>query len=195
MISYSVLIGAAINIAGSFDYIRNTVAGRTKPNRVTFFLWATASMIAAAAAFSEGHRWEVVPVFISGLMPLLIFCASFLNRNGHWQLQRFDYLCGAFSILALILWRITHDADIAIVFAILADALAMIPTARKAWTHPETETLSAYLCAAISQFTAFIAAPEPSFAAYAFPVYLIFCCGGIGGILLYRRSKTTVSSL
>src|ERR1051326_3873885 len=103
MLRYLVLIGAAINATGSFRYIRDTLRGTTKPNRVTYFMWAIAPLIATAAAVSRGVSWAVVPVFMSGFCPFLVFLSSFSNKQAYWKLGALDYVCGAFSAVALIL--------------------------------------------------------------------------------------------
>jgi len=73
-----------------------------------------APMIASAAAFSEGVRRAVVPVFMSGFGPFLVFLSSFVNRKSYWKLEKFDYICGIFSLLALIGWRMTNEPLVAI---------------------------------------------------------------------------------
>src|SRR6185437_6841760 len=138
MLQYLVLVGAAIQLYGIYDYIRDTLKGKTQPNRVSWLLWSIAPTIATVAALTAGVRWAVLPVFISGFGPFLVFLASFVNKNAYWKLERFDYLCGIFSILALIGWGITKDANVAIVFSILSDGTAALPTLIKAWRFPET---------------------------------------------------------
>jgi len=75
-----VLISAGLSTIGSGAYIRDTIKGTTKPNRVSFSMWALAPLIDTAAAISAGaDLWATVRIFTSGLMPLLIFLASFVN--------------------------------------------------------------------------------------------------------------------
>src|SRR5688572_21588753 len=140
MPQYVVLAGAVVALIGAFSYIKDTVRGKTKPNRVTWLMWAIAPLIAAIAAFSEGVTWAVVPVFVSGFGPLLIFVASFMNKKAYWKLTKFDYYCAATSVVALILWAVTKQPSVAILVAILSDALAGVPTFIKSWKYPETET-------------------------------------------------------
>src|SRR5215471_17568624 len=99
MLQYLVLFGAAINAAGSLHYIRDTVRGNTKPNRVTYLMWGIAPLIATAAAVFKGVTWAAVPVFMSGFCPLIVFASSFVNRRAYWKLGAADYACGVFSLL------------------------------------------------------------------------------------------------
>lgn len=173
MIQYLVLLGGAINVAGSLTYIRDTLRGRTRPNRVTYLMWAIAPLIATAAAMSKGVTWAVVPVFISGFCPLMVFISSFSNRQAYWKLGKLDYMCGAFSVLALILWAVTREPTIAIILAIASDGLAAVPTLMKAWSHPETETGIAYVLAFVSAATSFAAVKHWTFEECGFAIYLL----------------------
>jgi hypothetical protein len=172
MLRYLVVIGFVVNLWGVWAYTKDTLKGKTKPNRVTWFMWGVAPLIATVAAFSDGVRWAVLPTFSSGIGPLIIFGASFVNPNAYWKLGKLDYLCGLLSIFALILWALTREASVAIFFAILSDALAGIPTLFKIWKHPETETPLAYTTSLFAILTSFFAIPVWTFSQYAFPVYL-----------------------
>lgn len=173
MLHYLVLLGALAILAGCLSYAYETIKGRTKPNRITWILWSIAPLIATAAGMKNGVTWAVTPVFMSGFGPLLILCSTFFNKNAYWKLERFDYLCGFFSFLALILWAITKNATTAISFAILSDAAAAIPTLKKSWQNPGTETYAPYLGGLFSASTAFFAIVIWNFSSLAFPIYLI----------------------
>jgi hypothetical protein len=169
---YLVFVGAAVQLAGVISYIKETIKGNTKPNKVTWLLWSVAPLIATFAALADGVRWSVLPVFMSGFGPLLVLLASFVNKKSYWKLEKFDYLCGLCSVLALVLWGITKEPVIAIVFAIASDAFAAIPTLMKSWKYPETETVDAYTTGLFNSLTSFAAIKMWSFAEVAFPVYL-----------------------
>lgn len=136
-------------------------------------MWAVAPLIASFAAFSDGVRWSVLPVFMAGFGPLLVFIVSFLSPKAYWKLEKFDYLCGVCSLLALVFWWITKDPNIAIVFAVMSDGFASVPTLIKMWKYPETETVSPFTAGLFSAFTSFTAITIWGFSAYAFPAYLV----------------------
>lgn len=174
MLQYLVILGALVSLSGCLSYALQTIKGKTKPNRVSWLLWSIAPLIATAAGLASGVTWAVLPVFISGFGPLLVFLSSCANTSAYWKLKRFDYLCGIFSLLALLLWFITKNPNVAIVFAILSDAAAAIPTLKKAWWHANTETYAPFLGGFFSAATGFFAIQHWIFAALAFPIYLLF---------------------
>lgn len=158
---------------GSLVYVRNTFLGRSKPNRMTFLIWAAGGFISAAAAYSAGAGWVALPAFASGIGPFLIFLASFHNPNAYWQLKPSDYVCGFFAIIALILWAVTKDPAVAVFFAILADGLASLPTLVKSWTHPETETGVPFVLALFNSILGVYASGGLVFAKTGFLIYVV----------------------
>lgn len=173
MLQYLVFVGAVLALFACFSYIRSMFKGEAKPNRVSWLMWSIAPLIATAAAISNGVRWAVLPVFMSGFTPLLIFIFSFVSKNAYWKLTFFDYICGLFSALALALWALTKDPNIAIIFAIASDGSAAIPTLTKAWSHPETENSLPFSAGLFSASTSFFAIQMWTFSSYAFPIYLV----------------------
>lgn len=166
-------MSAGAFLVAAYVYVRSMLKGSVKPNRASWLLWAIASMISFAAAVSNGAGLAAVPVFMSGFCPLLIFAASFVVKGAHWKLVKLDYACGLLSALALVSWVVTSDPDVAILFAILSDTLASVPTLVKGWQHPESESAWTYLVGIFGGLTSFLAITAWTFSQYAFPAYLV----------------------
>jgi hypothetical protein len=190
MSQYIVIAGSVALFLGSLSYTRDTLRGVVQPNRATWLLWAISPIIGAVAAYVDGVRWAALPVLVAGLCPLMVFAASFVNKNAYWKLHRFDYLCAVFSVLALILWALTNDPLVAIVFAIASDGLASLPTITKAWTHPESESGAPYWTSALAALTSFTVITNWEFSEYGFPLYLVVANAAVL-IALYRHGRTT----
>lgn len=173
MLEYIVLVAAFASLLAAVVYIRSMFKGQTKPNRITWFMWSVAPFIATGASVSSGVGWAVVPVFISGLSPFLIFTSSFFSKRAYWKLSSFDYLCGALSGVAIVLWGVTKDPNLAILFAMASDGLAATPTLSKAWCNPETESAWPFIVGIISPLTSFVVAKSWTFSELGFPIYLV----------------------
>jgi len=186
---YLVLVGAVIQFGGTLSYLKDTLQGRAKPNRVTWLLWTIAPLIATVAALTEGVKWSVLPVFMAGFCPLLVFIASFVNKNAYWKLGALDYWCGFWAILALILWGITKNPTLAVIFSIVSDGCAALPALIKAWQHPETETIAVYATALVSALTSFAAVKTWKLIEIAFPLYLMAANSLIIILILCRRRE------
>jgi len=167
-----VFVGVALQAIGGAGYFLDTLKGRVKPNKVSWFLWMLAPLIAFSAMISQGVGVLALTTFISGFVPLLVFIASFFNKNSSWVLSKFDFVCGSLSLLGLALWLITKVGNIAIFFSIFADGLASIPTIVKSYKEPETESDLVYLMAVINSGIALLTINIWKFENYGFPLYL-----------------------
>ena len=169
-----VLLSVVLSIVGSYAYIRDTLKGTTKPNRVSFSMWALAPLIGTAAAISaDADIWATVRIFMAGFMPLLIFLFSFVNPQSYWRLSLFDFLCGFCSVVAIAVWGLVDAPRMAILFAAIGDGFASLPTIRKAWWYPETETGLAYIMSFISALIIIPSIPVWNIENASFQVYLL----------------------
>jgi len=161
-------------IIGSYYYIKDTIHGKTRPNRVTWIFWSLAPLVAVYVGYKSGISLPLLAsTFTAGFSPLLIVVASFFNKNSYWRITKFDILCGALSFIAIIIWVVTKNGIISLIFAILADLFAGIPTIIKSWKHSETETAGPYTLGILSQTITLLVIPNLSFQNYAFPLYII----------------------
>lgn len=182
-----VVLSSLISIGGSYTYIRDTLTGKTKPNRVSWLMWSVAPLISMVAAISaNADYWVTVRVFLSGFLPLMIFLASFFNPKSYWKLTSFDIVCGACSVLALIIWALTKSPQLAILLAVAGDGFAALPTIRKAWKFPETETGITYLAGLISVVLIIPSIPVWNIENSAFQIYLLIANALLFGAV-YRK--------
>lgn len=168
-----VILGALIGAVGSISYLIDTIKGKVKPNRVSFILWALPSLIAFAAALKDGGGIETLMTFSVGFFPLLIFFASFVNKKSVWKLSTFDLTCGALSLVGLVLWLITKEGNLAVLFSIISDGLASIPTVIKAYKHPETESAWPWMAPVVGIVMTLYTLPNWTFINSAFIIYVL----------------------
>jgi hypothetical protein len=188
-----VVVGALIGIAGQTSYFRDTLTGRVQPNRVTFLMWALAPLLAFAVEVQAGGGLRSLMTFIVGFGPLMIFAASFAHRGSAWLLTRFDVICGVLSLVGLAAWLVTREGRYALVLAISADFLAGMPTGRKVWRAPETESLPLYVCATVNAVIALLTIDHWTLEEAAFPAYIaVFGCL-LSVLLLVRRGSTVTA--
>jgi hypothetical protein len=178
-----------ISAAGSFAYIIDTVKGKVKPNRVSFLLWAIAPMIAFAAQIGKGVGIESLMTLSVGILPLMIFGSSFINKKAEWKLTQFDLICGFLSIVGLIFWLITQEGNIAIAFSIIADGLAAIPTVVKAYKYPETEVAWPWLTASFGVIITLLTLNQLTFANSAFIIYIFIANTTIFSLVQFKLGK------
>ncbi len=184
-----VIVGGLVNLALAFTYIWATLKGRVQPNRVTWFIWALAPMLATAAELYQGVGWLAFTTFMSGFPCMLIFLASFLNKKAYWKVSRLDLVCGALALLGLLLWWKTSVGNWAIAFAIAADTLGAFPTVIKAYRFPETESPITFCGGAFSAAIGLLAISVWNFESAAFPIYLLVLDLTIALLVQFKLGK------
>ncbi len=163
-----------ISLLGIFFYIKDTFLGKTKPNRVSWIFWTIAPFVGVYVLYRSGVSTPLlVSTFMAGFGPLLVVLASFFNKHSYWKVTMFDIICGALSLSAIIIWVTTKNANLSVLFAILADLFAGLPTILKAWKHSETESIGPYLYGNLSSLVTFLIITDFYFLNFAFPLYLL----------------------
>ena len=155
-------------------------------------MWMLAPMIAFAAEIKQGVGIGSLTTFIVGFMPLLIFVGSFVNKKSAWKLNTLDLLCGFLSVLGLVLWGITKVGNIAILFAIVSDGLAAVPTIIKSYHHPESESDMAFWGQSINGAFGLLIISKWDFQHYAFPLYLLLLGILLIAVIRFKLGKLLV---
>jgi len=184
-----VILGAIIAAVGGLSYLIDTLKGKVKPNRVSYLLWSIAPLIAFFAEMKQGVGLPALMTFIVGFLPFTVFIGSFVNKKAKWKLTHFDLTCGALSLVGLVLWYMTKSGNIAILFSLLADGLAALPTVVKSFNYPETESAWPYFTATISAALTLLTIQVWNFATYAFPVYILLVTLLISSLVQFKLGK------
>lgn len=184
-----VIIGAILNLIGSLSYLIATIKGGIKPDRVTWLLWSIVPFIAFTAQIKQGVGIQSLTTFMTGFTPLMIFTASFLNKKAYWRLGRLDIICGFLSILGILLWYITKTGNTAIVFSILADGLAAIPTIVKSYHSPETEDYKIYLLGGSAAAITLLTIKTWSFAYFGWSLYSLILTLLLAFLIRFKLGK------
>ena len=181
-------LSAILVLYSIVPYVRDIFYGTTRPSTITWFLWLFIQTIAIVAQISEGASWSIVVVIVDGLAIFVVFILS-ISGYGYRSLSRFDVLCGFFGVLAIILWQVTGDAIIAIVFAMVADTCAALPTIVKAYKDPWSEHAIAWGFTMTAGLVGLAATERYDAANLLFPAYLAVVNGLIFFLAFFGQRR------
>jgi hypothetical protein len=170
--AWCIVFAIALRLGGGLQYAWGVVKGRARPNPVTWFLWGFTSMVAFAAQLQEGVGLSAFGTFALGLSPLLVFTVSVIKNRRVSHLTPFTIACATCTFVGIILWQVTSNASLAILFSIIADIFAGLPTIVKAYSDPSSEYSRPYLISIISTVIILLTIHSFTFAALAFPLYM-----------------------
>jgi hypothetical protein len=185
---YCAIIGATIGSLGGFYYLYETILGKAQPNRITWLLWGIFPLVIFVAQRAQGVKGVSWASFVAGFTPLLIVAASFFNKKAYWKSEPRDYYLMAAAVFGIILWAITDNPNLALLFSLLADMLASIPTLIKSYRHPHSESWIAYAVSTLGFGISFLSVQTYDFENTAFVAY-IFLLNGLLAVLASRSRK------
>jgi len=186
---YFAIVGSVIASLGGLYYLFETITGRSKPNRVTWLLWGLFPMIIFVAQRVQGVEGVSWLTFAAGFTPFLIVLASFVNKKAYWKTKRSDYLLMIAALAGILAWLLTDEPNLAILFVLVADLFAGIPTIIKSYTHPATESWIAYAISALGFGIGILSIQTFDFQNSAFVIYLFIMEGSLA-VLSMRKQKS-----
>lgn len=155
------ILSAIVFVIGDIPYIRDTRAGKTKPQRVTWGIVLLLNAIAVANQYASGGRNSVLLPLTAVFVVGCIFLLSIKHGvGGHSKLDIAVLVTAGIGILA---WLLFDDPHLSILANFIVAFAALTPTFIKAWKYPETETITAYSFGAISTLLAAISVGEMNF--------------------------------
>lgn len=186
-----VFLGLFLQVMGQISYISSVVKGYVKPNLVSHFVWFLAPFIGVFFQLQAGARFSTLSVFMTGFVSFMVFIVSILKRNGYWKLNTFDVICGIISLSSLVIYIMTRNLGISILFAIISDSLAYIPTIKKTWRFPETETGLMYFTGIVSNIIGLLVIKTWIFSIYSFSIS-ISVLNAVVLFCIYRKKITSI---
>jgi len=111
---------------------------RVMPHPYTWLVWTVVSGITLAGQVVKGAGAGALPTAVAELFTIAIFILSL--RHGFKNVRKIDNYFLAVALLGLIPWIITSDPTLSVIIAVSIDLVAFVPTIRKTWLRPQTET-------------------------------------------------------
>jgi len=188
------VVAIILRLAAGLGYLVATWRRIVQPNPVSWLLWGLTPLIAFLAQVQDGVTPQAWAVFTLGVGPLLVFAVS-VTRKTRWRVTRFDALCGVSAVAGIALWQLTSNPGIALLFSIIADILASVPTLAKAYEAPRSERSLPYLASMASMIVILARTSGPQLVDYAFPLYILSINTAIFSVVRLRTAQLDQLSL
>ncbi len=179
------IAAAVLTFVAYIPYYRDILNGKTRPHIYSWSLWGLLTILLVALQIKGGAGPAVLVTISAGLLCIGVVILSF--KNGKKDITRSDTVVAVLSLVAIFFWLIVDQPVISMILVILADMFAFIPTVRKSYYEPYSETLSLYVTNALRFCLALFAVEYYTFLSSSWIVAWI--CGNIllSAILIVRR--------
>ena len=182
------ILAAIITIGGNVPYIRDAFRKRIKPHPYTWLVWTIVTGINFFGQLDKGAGIGALPTGVSGIFTFSIFIFSL--RYGFKYIVRTDTIFLAMALVGLIPWLISDDPTISIIIAVSIDVIAFIPTIRKTWRHPKTETPVLYSANVIKHILTLLSLQAYNVATTLHSMAMIITNSVMSGIILLKKEPS-----
>ncbi|HRH31624.1 MAG TPA: hypothetical protein PK950_03065 [Candidatus Paceibacterota bacterium] len=136
------IIAATLAIAGNVPYLIDVIKKKVQPHPYTWLIWSIVSCIIFFGQVAKGAGIGALPTAAAEVFTIIIFFFSL--KYGFKHIRKIDTVFLVIALLGLIPWALTKDPTISVIVAVSIDLVAFIPTLRKTYANPSTESPALY---------------------------------------------------
>ena len=184
------IISVAIGLASFFPYIRDIFLKKTTPHIYSWLVWSVLQTIGVVTMIAGHAGYGALGLVMGGIVSVSVFLLSF--KYGTKNITIFDTICLVGALIAVAVYFFQKDPLLAVVLITVIDFIGFLPTYRKGYMEPQSETITLYLLSAISNAFALVAITDYSVVTVLYVGSLVITNGIIVVILLGRRISIKV---
>ncbi len=179
---------AALFAAGSaFLYIRDIFRGNTKPHIYTWLIWTILTIIGFLGQLHGGGGPGAWATGVTSIYTLFVLVLSFFY--GTSDITKFDTVCLALAVLSIVPWILAQNVLLSVILATFTDILGFLPTMRKTWNAPKSESLGSMYFDALKHSLSIASLQRYSLITWLYPTGVLCAKIVIIAEITYRRAK------
>lgn len=179
---------ALLVIIGYFPYLKDLFARKTTPHIYTWFTWILTQGTAVAALIYGGGGIGGLGLIVGVALMSVVFLLSF--KYGTKNIPAGDTALLALTLLAILVWWQMDNPLLSVIMVSAIDLLAFVPTFRKTYQEPYSETLSFWIIMAISDLLAMFANTEYNLLTMTYLASLTVANMIVFTMMLVRRKRS-----
>ena len=181
------VIAIILTFVGYFPYIKDSISGRTRPHIYSWFIWAFVTFIIFALQISGNAGPGAFVTLATAILCLTIFILGI--KNGKRDVTKFDTITFIVALIATGIWIFAKQPDISNLLIVTINTLANLPTIRKSWGDPFSETLFTWEMGAVRNILGVLALDTYSMLTTFYPITNLTINILVSFLLVVRRKQ------
>lgn len=189
------LIAGIFLISGYFPYIYEVIKSKTKPSRVSWFIWSLSTAIILFGVTGTGTHEAIWVPIADAIGCFVIFVLSIPKGVGGWT--KTDKISLSVCFASLLIWWYTGSILVALLANLVVYTSGYIPTIAKSIKDPESESLFAwtlFFIGVLLNLVVIIIGNDTGFTVWLYPIVLVLTVGTLYYFLI-RKVKTNKKKL
>ncbi|MSR73025.1 hypothetical protein EXS61_00230 [Candidatus Parcubacteria bacterium] len=137
------VLTSILTIWAFYGYFRDIFKKKTKPHVYTWLVWSITQGTATAVLVYGGGGYGAMSLIVSTVVVFVIFLLSF--KYGTTNITTSDTIVLIAALIAIAVWWQLKNPLLTVLIASAIDGLGYIPTFRKTYQEPWSETLAYWL--------------------------------------------------
>lgn len=186
------ILSSTITVVAFYPYISDIFLRKTKPHAYTWLVWVITQGTAVAALWYGGGKFATISLAVGTLLVVFVFFLSL--KYGTKNITQGDTFVLIMALSAIVVWWQLKNPLLAVFMVSAIDGLGYIPTYRKSFVNPWTETPTLWLAMIVAGVFALLANAEYNLLTVTYIATLIVANTVLLTLLTVRR-KTTHTTL
>lgn len=186
------IIAAIVGVGCFVPYLRDMFLHKTKPHIYTWLIWTILQIVGVLAMYNSGAGYGALALGIGAFFCGLV-CALSL-KYGTKNITVFDTICLVGALASIVVYVFLHQPLISVILISAIDFMGFLPTLRKVYHEPYTETISMFALFTLSGVFSVIAMSEYSIITLFYPCTLMVI-NTMAVVMIWMRRKQSPSNL
>jgi Ca2+/Na+ antiporter len=182
------IISVIIGFGSFLPYLRDTFLNKTKPHVYTWLIWTITQGIATLGILYGQGGWAAALNLAVGTCFVFVVLI-FSLKNGTKNITTFDTIILISALCAIFVWWKLEQPVIALMMICTIDAIGYIPTYRKSYKDPWSETLWTWVGFGLGNIFSTIALLQYNFLTLAYLITIFIANLILVLICAIRRRK------
>ncbi len=176
-----------MGVACFVPYIKDTLNRSTHPHIYTWLIWTILQVTGVIAMYNSGAGMGALSLAIGALFCGIVCLLSI--KYGTKNITLFDTICLIGALVSIVVYIFLHQPLLSVILISIIDFMGFLPTLRKAYHEPHSETLSMFILFVLSGVFSMLAMQEYSLTTMFYPCTLMLI-NTIGSGMIWMRRRT-----
>ncbi len=185
---FKLFFGIASTILASIcflPYLQDIFKKQTEPHMYSWLVWTILQAVGVAAQLRDGAGYGAWALAVGAFFCFIIFLLSF--KYGTNNISKFDLFCLISAVGAIAIYFFIDNPVWATIVVAIVDFAGFLPTFRKGFQEPFTETASTFIMSGIANVLSIIALQHYSVTTVFYIGSLFFTNSSFATMILFRR--------
>jgi hypothetical protein len=187
--AFGVLAGI-LQLVATAPYLRDVLRGSTTPQRATWMIWTTLSLVVFASQWASGATWSLALTAGQAVSCAAVFALAI--RRGVGGVSPIELALLGLAALGVVGWQVAGDPTVATCSVVAADVIAVALMLPKTYRQPGSETLATYAIGVVSTLFALAAVNSTAPSLLIYPLYILVADFAVAALILNRRRALAV---